>query len=108
MSPRERVQDAGRENVLVPLALGAISCLGSLERALLAPAARPAQPARGRADDAPPLADDDPLLLAALGALALRRSLLAALVTGDACVATDDDQSTAAGRPPHDLGRLAR
>jgi hypothetical protein len=68
MRPHDRVQEAAAQNPLVPLALGLVAALGALD-ALLTDVADPS-PDRL---ESPALAADDPIVLAALGVVALRR-----------------------------------
>jgi hypothetical protein len=61
----EQIQASGEQSPLVPLALGLVSFFERAAEAL----------SSGDADGLPPLADDDPLLLAGLGIIALRSVL---------------------------------
>jgi len=77
MNLSEQLQACGAQSPLVPLSLGLVSVLERIAGALLADAAEvpdAAPPAAGATEPAP-LAADDPVLLAALGLLALRSSL---------------------------------
>lgn len=67
----EQVPACGDENPLVPLALGVVSALEAAERAL-----GEDDPEGSAAErTSPPLDDEDVVVLAALGVLALRRSV---------------------------------
>lgn len=103
MRPHDRLADAAGRNPLVALALGLVavsSALDALARADLAASA-----AADEADE-PPLASDDPFVLAALGLIALRHTVGAWLD-----VAAAGSLATAPRAPhgiTHDPGDLAR
>jgi hypothetical protein len=61
----EQIQASGEKSPLVPLALGLVSFFERAAEVL----------SSGDADELPPLADDDPLLLAGLGLLSLHSVL---------------------------------
>jgi len=77
MSLRDRLQESAEQNPLVALALGLQSAMRVLDRLLtddLAATAATAGDTR-RAAVEPALAPDDPFVLAALGVVAVRRSI---------------------------------
>lgn len=88
MTVRSRLQEAAAHNPLVALALGVIATFDEIERAL----DDAGDVVAGAGGPAAPLADDDPIVLAALGLVALRRALdgwLAAARDGEAVTEPD-------------------
>ena len=104
MSLRDRLQEAAGQNPLVALALGLQSAIHALDRLLTDDLAGHGasdgdEDPRGAAAE-PALAPDDPFVLAALGVVALRRSIGAWL-----------DSAAASGAPsplPDDARRTTR
>jgi len=102
MSIHRRFQESAEQNPLLPLALGLVSALDTLDRHLADAGGDGGATTPHPGASEPPLEPDDPFVLAALGAVALRRSLAtwltAACATPGAVDAPHADEPSDAGR----------